>query len=605
MAACVACAESAAMTGTVDRLQAALERGAAAYRDIREFRRLAGRLIVAEHIDHRRVLGDLLRWRLSWESRDLDYCPRGVGPPNLIPARAATRLIRDGDTVISSGFASSGRCSIFFWAVREAFERLGRPRGLTWITVSAQGGRGRLPGTIEELALPGLLSRYICGHLETARALLALADEGRLELHTMPQGVMTALLEMQGRGKRSVSSTTGAGTFLDPRCGRGSALTPGARMALVRPRGDRLRYTLPGIDVAFLSAPHADRQGNLYYHDAPTISENSEVARAARRNGGKVVAVVGDIIASDPARISLPARYVDHIVLNPHQEQIGGVLQSSCWPMFSPGARVDVDGSLALVRFVNTVSGAVARRGELERAVARMAARVFLDNTPEGALVNIGVGMPEELCMLLYETGMHDKFRFSTEAGVIGGVPTPGVFFGAAIAPERIESSAAVFRRYRRSLQTTVLGFLEVDSAGNVNVSRRGAAMSDYIGPGGFCDIADSARTLIFVGSWMVGGRMSLKDGRLRILDRGRCKFVRAVREVTFNGAQALAAGKRIYYVSNVGIFRLSPRGLTLTHIAPGVDLQRDVLDASGARIHVDRRRLKTLSPSLGDARPA
>lgn len=588
----------------MDRLRAALERGSAAYRDVGEFRRLARRLIADEHIDHRRVFGDLLRWRLSWESRDLDYCPRSIGPANLVSAREAARLIGDGDTVISSGFASSGRCSIFFWAVREAFESRGSPRGLTWITVSAQGGRGRLPGTIEELALPGLLDCYICGHLETARALLALADKGRLELHTLPQGVMTALLTEQGRGKRSVSSTTGAGTFLDPRCGRGSAVTPGARLALVRPRGERLRYTLPAIDVAFLSAPHADRRGNLYYHDAPTISENTEVALAAKRNGGRVVAVVGDIIGYDPARVSLPARWVDRIVLNPRQEQIGGVFQRSYWPMFTPGARVDVGASLALVKFVNAVSGAVARRGELERALARMAAAVFLDNTPDGSLVNIGVGMPEELCMLLCEAGMHDRFIFSTEAGVIGGVPTPGVFFGAAIAPERIESSAAVFRRYRRSLRTTVLGFLEVDSAGNVNVSRRGSAVSDYIGPGGFCDIADSAQTVVFVGSWTVGGRMRLDEGRLRIAGHGRCKFVPAVSEVTFNGAKALAAGKQVYYVSNVGIFRLGRRGLMLTHIAPGVDLQRDVLDASGARIHVDRRRLKTLPPLIDGRLP-
>jgi len=138
-------------------------------------------------------------------------------------------MIPDGACVISCGFAGNARCSSFFWALRERFEQSGDPSGLTWISVGAQGGRGRVPGTVEEVGLQGLVTRYISGHTGTAKSLLRLADANLLELQTLPQGEMTHIIEAQGRGEYEVRSQTGIGTFLDPRTGRGSPVTPNAK----------------------------------------------------------------------------------------------------------------------------------------------------------------------------------------------------------------------------------------------------------------------------------------------------------------------------------------------------------------------------------------
>ena len=168
-----------------------------------------------------RLLWHIIRWRLSWSKKDLDYKPKHPSSKKFISAREAARLIPDGATVFSNGLAGNARCSVFFWAIREVFQKTGHPRNLTWVNVGAQGGRGKVPGTIEEIGLPGLMERYVAGHLETCKAQLHLAENGQLELHTLPQGVMSLLLEAQAKGETHRRSDVGLGTFLDPRVGAG------------------------------------------------------------------------------------------------------------------------------------------------------------------------------------------------------------------------------------------------------------------------------------------------------------------------------------------------------------------------------------------------
>ena len=227
-------------------------------------------------LDRAKLLAHILRWRLTWDRRDTAYVAPEPLPDKFKSARAAADMIADGACVISCGISGNARCSIFFWAVRERYEQSGYPRGLTWISVGGQGGRGRAPGTVEEVGVDGLVTRYIAGHTETAKSLLRLADAGRLELHTLPQGEMTHVIEAQGRGENEVRSRTGIGTFLDPRVGRGSPVTENATMQFARADGDEIAYTLPPIDVALFSAPYADRDGNIYFHNAATITENIE-----------------------------------------------------------------------------------------------------------------------------------------------------------------------------------------------------------------------------------------------------------------------------------------------------------------------------------------
>lgn len=537
--------------------------------------------------DKASLLAHIIRWRLTWSRRDLDYRPPGLTSPRFLTAREAARRIADGANVLSCGLAGNARCSTFFWAIREEFERTGHPRGLTWINVGAQGGRGKVPGTVEELALPGLVARSITGHHETAKAMLAQADAAQLELYTLPQGQMTLLLAAQARGQTSLRSRVGLNTFLDPRTGSGGAVTPGSPVVYIQVDADALVYSLPPVQVALFNAPYADAEGNIYFTNAATITENIQGAHAARANGGIVFAAVSAIVPTNPDRIGLSAEMVDGVVVNPRNEQTGSVPQRRYWPMFTVGAQTDVTDSVARLKFANHVLKITPVRGPVENALARLAASRFVREVPRGSMINIGVGFPEEVVRQIFAFGLDRDLTFTTETGVYGGLPAPGIFFGAAINPTRMETSSWMFEQYRERLGAAVLGFLQVDGEGNVNVSKRGPRMADYVGPGGFPDIVDSARTVLFVGTWMANAALSVDGGTLRVLKPGQPKFVARVDEVTLSGREALRLGKRIFYVTNVGVFRLMEQGLELIETVPGVDVQRDILDVAGARIQV------------------
>jgi propionate CoA-transferase len=533
-----------------------------------------------------KLIAHVLRWRFTWSKKDLDYLPPVSGlSPKFITARAAARLIPDGATAFSCGFAGTARCSVFFWAIREAFEKDGHPRDLTWINVGAQGGRGKVPGTIEELGLPGLMRRYITGHLETTKAQLRLAEAGQLELHVLPQGVMTQLIAGQGAGRSGYSTTVGVGTRMDPRVGQGSPVLPDTATQFVEAEGDQLVYTMPPLQYVFLNAPYADAEGNIYFHHAASINENYPAVEAARANGGRVFVTVTSLIPKDEATISLPADQVDHIVVHPYNEQTASVRQRRFWPVFTPGARFDVKKEAAKLKYINNFLKITPRRSAVDDVMASMAADLLLEVTPEGAMANIGVGYPEEVARHVVERGNTKALHFTTEAGAYGGLPVPGIFFGAALGPEKLISSSEMFRLYQDQLGLAVLGFLQVDELGNVNAGKRGATVREYVGPGGFPDIANGAKIILFVGSWQAGAEYALQNGRIKVVKNGAPKFIKRVDEITFNAAEALKMGKQVFYVTHAGIFKLAPEGLKIWKPAPGIDIQRDILDACPANI--------------------
>jgi propionate CoA-transferase len=538
-------------------------------------------------LDKAALLAHILRWRLTWDRRDTAYLPTEKLSGKFKSARAAADMIPDGACVISCGIAGNARCSILYWAVRERFEQTGFPQALTWISVGGQGGRGRAPGSVEEVGLVGLVTCYISGHTETAKSLLGLADAGRLELHTLPQGEMAHVIEAQARGDKTVRSHTGTGSFLDTRVGRGSPVTPNATRQFAQADGDEIIYSLPTIDVALFSASYADRDGNIYFHNAATITENVDAARAARQNGGLAIVSVSALIDRDEAAIGLPADDVDVIVVNPRNEQTGSVAQHRHWPMFTAGASVDENEAMTRLRFINKTLGITPRRSLLDGALARLGAKTFTENVAAGATVNIGVGLAEEVCRVLCESPVRDDITFTTESGPYGGLPTPGIFFGAAINPQRLESSAWMFHHYRDHLDATMLGFLQLDSSGNINLSNRGPRMLDYVGPGGAPSIIESAKTVLFVGKWMLGAKVSINDGQLRLDTAGKPKLVENVDEVTFNGRVGLAQGKKIFYVTDLAMLELTDAGLTLRAVMPGIDIERDLLANTDARIIV------------------
>ncbi len=531
------------------------------------------------------LIAHVLRWRFTWSKRNLDYKPPEPVSSKFITAREAAALIPDGACVVSSGIAGNARCSAFYWAVRESFLRSGKPRDLTWMNIAAQGGRGKVPGTVEEIAIPGLMKQYIAGHLETAKAQLRMCEAGQLQIHTMPQGVMSFIFDAQSRGENWVDSDVGIGTFIDPRHGGGTAIHPNAQENLVSPAGELLRYTLPKMEVALFCAPYADADGNIYFHHAATLSENLSSLRAARINGGKVMVTVSGLIPKDPERISLHAEEIDYVVVHPYNEQTATIRQRRYWPAFSLGAVQHTGKTMEKVKFINHFLKITPVRNKADYAAARLGAMLFAEKVPAGSIINIGVGYPEELARMVIGQGLGERFTFTTEAGAYGGLPAPGIFFGAAVNPEKLISSTEMFRLYQERLGACVLGFLQVDSEGNVNATLRGRRIIDTVGPGGFPDIARGARRIFFIGAWMDRARFRLDGDRLVLEQPGKPKFVDKVDQVTFSAREALRLGKEVYYITHTGAFQLTPEGLRLMYLMPGIDLKRDVLDACSARI--------------------
>jgi len=351
--------------------------------------------------------------------------------------------------------------------------------------------------------------------------------------------------------------------------------------------------------AARAASPYADTEGNIYFKNAALILDYREAARAAKYNGGKVIVSVAAIIEKSPEEISIPSEMIDAIVVNPRNEQIAGVLQTRYWPFFAGQDRMSTAEAVKLVKLVNTFMGITPYRGQVADIVARMAAQLFVQETSPGATVNIGIGMGEEVARILYETGITEHVTFTTEGGALGGLPASGIYFGSAINPKRIMSTAEMFRLYQGGLDATVLGFLQIDSAGNVNVSHRGTRMQDFVGPGGFTDIVAHAGTIIFVGSWMDKADFSISRGQVRLRKPGKPKFVAHVDHITFNGPEAFKAGKRVFYVTTVGIFRLTGVGLELIQRMPGIDIEKDILSASPARFIIPQGKIPTVPPEI------
>jgi propionate CoA-transferase len=535
--------------------------------------------------DQAQIVAQLARGALSWLRHDTRYPSPVTDNPKFMSPRDAVTLMRDGDVVATSGLGGNQRASIIYWAIREAFEETGHPAGLTVMNLGGHGGRGIAPGTLEELGQPGLCTRLVTGHFETFRAMLDLAAAGQCELQCLPMGTMALLFDALGRGRNSCLTNTGVGTFIDPRIGSGSAVAPSTSEQLITVHGDRLRYRIPKIDVAIFNAPAADRRGNLYVKNSAMIGESREIARAAKRNHGRVIANVGLIVDEGYDEVFLSADMVDAVVYYPDTEQTAGVFHRDHWSVLTTDSDVPIEEGLARIEFVNWLTGVTARRTAADAAVARLAAATLIANVRHGASIEIGVGFPEEVARIIFEAGRLGDVTFLVESGTLGGLPAPGVYFGASLCPQQMMSSAQIFKRCYERLDATCLGVLQADSQGNVNVSKRGDGPRNYVGPGGFIDLTAAAETIVFVCAWMAHAKIAVENGKLRIAQRGTPKFVDRVDEITFNGPRAVAAGKRVFYATHVGLLQLTTRGMELVGVMPGIKVRKDILDGTSMRV--------------------
>ena len=482
----------------------------------------------------------------------------------IVTAHEAVALIRDGDTVVAEGFAGQCFAEELTLALEARFLQTGAPRDLTLAFTVAQGNReGR---GFDRLCHEGLLKRAIGGHWGMAGELGKMAVDNTIEAYNLPQGVIAQLFRDTAAGKPGLLTRVGLDTFVDPRNGGGKIndATTEDRVELMSIGGEEYLFykAFERLDAAFLRGTTADPNGNITMEREALFLESLAVATAVHNKGGLVIVQVeriADVGALSPKDVKIPGVLVDCVVVSrpEHHPQTWGTQYS---PALSGELRVPLSSIPSLELSVRKV---IARRAAMELR--------------PNAVVNLGIGIPEGIASVAAEEHILSYIILTAEPGVIGGMPTGGLDFGSAINGEAILEQPAQFDFYDGGgLDAAFLGMAQADAHGNVNVSRFGPKLA---GSGGFINISQNAKKVVFLGTFLAPCRTEVVDGHIAVDDAvAAAKFLDCVEQRTFSGSYAAGAGQPVLYVTERCVFRLTQAGLQLIEIAPGIDLERDVL---------------------------
>ena len=484
---------------------------------------------------------------------------------SFISAVEAACRLRDNDHVILGGFIGAAVPEAIEREIGKRFQHEGHPRNLSIYFTAGQGDGG--DKSVNHMAQEGLVSFVIAGHWGLSPKLQTLAIEEKIRGYNLPQGVISQLMRDSASGKPGTLSHVGLGTFVDPRLegGKINALTIEEWVEVVTLGGEESLFykKIPG-NVALLRGTTADEHGNITMEDECLLLDNLAIAQLVKNNGGRVIVQVKRRVPAGtlkPHDVRIPGIYVDDIVLvddlNDHMQTFAEVQNDR---YSSPGGE-NMSFPSPVVMDVKKI---IARR-------AAMALR-------EGAILNLGIGVPEVIAAVAHEEGLSNQLLLTVEPGAIGGTPAGGLSFGASSMPEAIITQDQQFDFYDGGgLDQAFLGLAECDRHGNLNVSRFGVKIA---GCGGFIDITQNTRDVYFCGTFMAGkSDIRIEEGKLNIVSDGHIrKFIHQVQQITFSGDMAVKSGKTVLYITERAVFRLTPGGLELTEIAPGVDLHRDIL---------------------------
>ncbi len=482
----------------------------------------------------------------------------------VLSARDAAALVREGDTITTSGFVGIGVPDELLAAIQERFLETGAPRDLTLFFAAGQGD-GATRG-LNRLGEDGLLARVIGGHWGLIPRVAALALEGKIKGWNLPQGVISHMYRDIAAGKPGTLTRVGLGTFVDPRVegGRINDISSENMVEVMEIGGEEyLFYPALPVDVALLRGTTADERGNVTMEREALILDNLAQAMAVRNSGGVVIVQVERVVAAGSLgarEVVIPAALVDAVVVA------------------RPENHVQTYATAYSHTFSNRFRAPAGALPPPPLDARKVIARRVAFELPINGVVNLGIGMPEGVAAVASEEGLLEHLTLTTEPGVVGGQPASGLDFGAAVNTDAIIAQNQQFDFYDGGgLDMACLGMAEADAEGNVNVSRFGPKLA---GAGGFINISQNARAVVFAGTLTAGGlKVEIADGAVRIAREGRSKkMLDRVEQITFSGQRAAAAGKPVLYVTERCVFELTPEGLELREVAPGVDVERDIL---------------------------
>jgi propionate CoA-transferase len=503
----------------------------------------------------------------------------------VITARQAVEHIRNNDVVSISSSSGLGCPDKVLKALGERFDEVGLPTNITTLNPIAAGDMYGIKG-IDHIAKPGLLRRILAGSYPSGPSSLPMPAiwkmivDNELAAYNIPSGIMFDMHRDAAAKRPGVLTKVGVGTFVDPAF-QGCAMNAKASAEpIVRKETfdgqDWLYFPAIAPNVAIIRATTADEKGNLTYEHEGALLGGLDQALAARNNGGIVIAQVKRVVKTgslNPHDVHVPCNLVDFIVVDSEQWQ-------TTQTVYDPSISGEVAQPLSTFEYQQfSAEKVISRRSSMELA--------------SGSAVNLGFGISANVPRILLEEGLHGEVTWAIEQGAIGGMPLLGFAFGCASNADAIMASSNQFTYFQGGgFDTTLLSFLQVDQNGSVNVSKLGAKPYLTAGCGGFVDITAHAKNIVFSGFFTAGAQLEVGDGKLKILKEGKTrKFVMQGEHITFSGVVGRQRGQRVTYVTERCVLSLESDGLMVIEIAPGIDLQRDVLEQSEIALKV--------SPSL------
>ena len=487
----------------------------------------------------------------------------------LVSADYAASLLKDDMTIGMGGFVGFGTPEELLIAIEKRYTETHAPKNLT-VFHGAGIGDSAARG-MNHMGHEGLIKRLVCAHVGLAPMVGKLCMENKVECFILPQGVCSHILRATAGRKPGLITHVGLKTYADPRVeackGNEAARQSGYEVVqLIQIEGkDYLLYKSQSLDMCFIRGTYADEDGNVTMSKEGLHGDQLEMAMATRNSGGVVVVQVERMVKKGTLAvrdIKIPGFMVDYVV----EARPENHLQSFMGPEYRP----ELTGEIYI-----PMDAIEPMKLNPRKICGRRGAMLL----KKGAVVNLGIGVAEAIAAVAGEEGVADQITLSIESGVLGGVPTGGLGIGGTVNPESILKQPDTFDFYDGGgLDMAFLGLAEVDQAGNVNVSKFGGRM---VGPGGFINITQNAKVVGFCGTFTAGKmKCEIADGKLNIIeDAPGIKFKKCVEQITYSGEYGVESGQTVYYITERALFKLVSGGLELLEIAPGVDLQKDILD--------------------------